>query len=156
MKKTKRMALLAAVAAAGAWAQTSTTSTSTRDIAIAGLGANETAQLFVVNTATASGGGTAASCTGSLSYTNAAGTAIGTAVTFALGTGQSSSASLPYSQAGQSGRAIVRAHLTLTRAGGSNAPCSLKTLFETFDTTTGATHVHVDGGQQTLGGGFRD
>jgi hypothetical protein len=138
MKKTGTIALLAVVAASGAWAQTTTSTTSlTRDLGLAGLAATETAQIFVVNTAPASSSGTAASCAGSLSFTNAAGTAIGTAVSFTLGTGQSSVATLPYAQAGQSGRAVISAHLTLTRTTGSNPPCSLRTLFETFDTTTG-------------------
>jgi hypothetical protein len=156
MKTLRAVVLLAAVAAFGALAQTTTTTSSaTRDLGLTGLSATETAQIFVVNTASASSAGTAASCVGSLSFTNAAGTAIGTAVSFTLGTGQSATATLPYAQAGQSGRAAIRAQITVTRTSGSNPPCLLRTLFETFDTTTGATHVHVDGGEEVVkGGGF--
>jgi hypothetical protein len=155
MKTTGAIALLAVVVVSGAWAQTTTTTTasSTRDLGLAGLAATETAQILVVNTAAASNSGAAASCVGSLSFTNAAGAAIGTAVSFTLGSGQSAVATLPYSQAGQSGRAAIRARLTLTRTSGSNPPCGLATLFEIYDTTTGATHVHVDGGQEAFGGG---
>jgi hypothetical protein len=145
--------LLAAVAVFGAMAQTtSTTTSSTRDLGLTGLSATETAQVFVVNTAPASNSGTAASCVGSLAFTNAAGTAIGTAVPFTLGTGQSAVATLPYAQAGQSGRAAIRAQLMVTRTPGSNTPCLLRTLFETFDSTTGATHVHLDSGQEVVPG----
>jgi hypothetical protein len=148
MKRIRAVVLLAAVAALGALAQTTTTTNNlTRDLGLTGLSATETAQIFVVNTAQASSAGTAASCAGSLSFTNAAGTAIGTAASFTLGTGQSATATLPYAQAGQSGRAEIRAQITVTRTSGTNPPCALRTLFETFDTTTGATHVHVDGGQ---------
>jgi hypothetical protein len=153
MKRIRAVVLLAAVTVFGALAQTtSTTASSTRDLGLTGLAATETAQVFVVNTAQASSSGTAASCVGSLSFTNAAGTAIGTATSFTLGTGQSASAALPYAQAGQSGRAEIRAQLTLTRTPGSNTPCQLRTLFETFDTTTGATHVHLDSGQEVVAG----
>lgn len=153
MKRIRAVALLAAVTVLGALAQTTTTtSSSTRDLGLTGLSATETAQIFVVNTAAASNSGTAASCAGSLSFTNAAGTAIGTAVPFTLGTGQSASATLPYAQAGQSGRAEIRAHLTLTGTPGANTPCQLRTLFETFDSTTGATHVHLDSGQEVVPG----
>lgn len=147
--------LLTVIAALGALAQTAPTIlTNTHDVALVGLAATETAQLFVVNSAPAPTAGAAASCVGSLTYTNAAGAAIGAPVNFTLGTGQSAVASLPYSQAGQSGRAVVRARVTLTRAAGSAASCSLKAFFETFDTTTGATHIHIDGGPFVIGGGI--
>jgi hypothetical protein len=156
MRRIRAVILLATVGALSALAQTTTsTFNSTRDLGLTGLSATETAQIFVVNTASASSAGTAASCAGLLSFTNAAGTVIGTAVTSTLGTGQSATAALPYAQAGQSGRAEIRAQITVTRTSGSNPPCQLRTLFETFDSTTGATHVHVDGGPEVLaGGGF--
>jgi len=137
---------MAAWSAAGAFAQTTTT-TSSRSLSYppVGLASSETAQLNVVNTAAASSTGTAASCIGSLSFFNPAGTLIGTATTFTVGTGQIFSATLPFTRVGATGlRTEVRGVVTLTITSGS--PCSLVTSYETYDTASGATHVHLEGG----------
>lgn len=152
--------LICAVLAAGTMAQTTTTSgTVTRETTTPpiGLGSSETAQINVVNTATASSGGTAASCTGSISFLNASGTAIGTATTFTVTSGQISSVTLPFTKAGASGtRTEVRGMVSLTVTTGSGAaPCALSTSLETYDSSTGATHVYLanaDGGGNYLGG----
>jgi len=140
------LATIAATAlAAAAMAQTSTAGTTmTRASAFpaVGLASSETLQINVVNQATAPSGGTAASCTGSISFYSTTGTLIGTATSFTVTSGQIFSASLPYSKAGTSGtRTVVRATVTLTETAGSGVPCDLASSLETFDTTTGVTHV---------------
>jgi hypothetical protein len=148
---------LAALTAACAFAQTTTSSsTTTRSFSYppVGLGSSETAQLNVVNEASASSSGTAASCTGTLSFVNASGTAIGTATSFTVPSGQIASASLPFSRVGATGiRTEIRGVVTLTTTTGSGVPCSLATSLETFDTSSGATHLHLDQGGGLEGGG---
>ena len=154
--------LLCAVVATGAIAQTTTTSgTVTRETTTPpiGLGSTETAQINVVNTATASSGGTAASCTGSISFLNASGTAIGSATTFTVASGQISSVTLPFSKAGASGtRTEIRGVVSLTVTTGTTAaPCALSTSLETYDSSTGVTHVYLaglDGSGNSIGNPF--
>jgi hypothetical protein len=161
----KNLMFLGLTAAAfAAFAQTTTTTaTTTRTFAFppAGLASSETAQVNVVNTAAASSNGTAASCTGSISFLNSAGTAIGTATTFTVGAGVISSAKLPFGSSGATGtRTEIRAEVTQTFATGTSAtttaPCSLTLSFETYDATTGATHIYLtgDGAANGLPGGF--
>ena len=132
------------------------TSSGTRTISLppAGLGSTETARINVVNVASASSSGTAASCTGTISFLNASGTAIGSATSFTVTSGQISSASLPFSSAGLSGvRGEIRGEIQLTLTSG--IPCSLAFSFETFDTATGASHIFLanPGGGPGFGGG---
>jgi hypothetical protein len=42
--------------------------------------------------------------------------------------------------------------VSLTVTSGSNVPCDLVTSLETFDTTSGATHLHLDEGGGLDGG----
>jgi hypothetical protein len=92
----------------------------------------------VVNTASASSTGTAASCTGTLTFLRANGTAAGTAVNFTVTTGQIATATLPYATLATSGRAVVRGVVTLNVNSSTHAaPCRLTSSFETFDTATG-------------------
>ncbi|HKE21929.1 MAG TPA: hypothetical protein VKB88_06025 [Bryobacteraceae bacterium] len=122
--------------AAGVFAQTSR-STGTRDRSFRpiGLARPETAQLNAVNVATASSGGTAASCTGTISFLNASGTVIGSAANFTVTTGQISSASLPFAKSVASGRTEIRGVVTLTESANAPAPCDLEISRETFDAT---------------------
>ncbi len=146
----RKLALtLLAAAAPAMWAQTSTSSTvtKTQDLPPIGLASSETVQINAVNAAAASSSGTAASCTGSISFLNSAGTVIGTAATYTLGTNQLKSVSAPYSSAGATGRTEVRGVVTQTVTTGSDVPCQLLLSLETYDTSTGVTHVYV-----TLGG----
>ncbi|HMD49573.1 MAG TPA: hypothetical protein VKG79_10765 [Bryobacteraceae bacterium] len=123
-------------------AQTSTTGTRTINLPPAGLGSTETARINVVNVASESSSGTAASCTGTISFLNASGTAIGSPATFTVTSGQISSGSLPFSSAGISGvRGEIRGEIQLTLTSG--VPCALAFSFETFDSTTGATHIFL-------------
>ncbi len=135
---------LASCAAVSALAQTSSTRTTT--FPPFGLASTETARINLTNIATASTGGTAASCTGSASFVNAAGTTIGTATAFTVASGVTSSVSLPFASAGLTGsRGEIRAVVQLTRSSTTPAPCSLLISIETFDTSGGVTHVYLTG-----------
>jgi hypothetical protein len=137
---------LAALTAAGAFAQTtSTTATRSFSFPPVGLGSSETAQVSVLNSATASSSGTAASCTGSISFVNASGSAIGTATSFTVTSGQIFSVSLPFTKVGATGlRTEIVGVVSLTTTSTSNVPCDLSASLETYDTSTGATHLHLD------------
>src|SRR5262249_7917635 len=77
-------------------------STTTRTISfpLIGLGSTQTVQVSVTNTAATSSSGTAASCTGTVAFFNAAGTAIGSATSFTVASGVVFAATLPFSRAG--------------------------------------------------------
>jgi hypothetical protein len=149
--------LILAGAALAQSTTTTTTFTRNSNLAPIGLATTETVQVNLVNTATATASGTAASCTGSVSFYNAAGAIIGTATSFTLTSGQISSVKLPYASAGASGsRAVVRPVVTATGTRGSGAaPCALSISVETYDTATGVTHVFEPDGSIGFGpGGF--
>jgi hypothetical protein len=137
----------AAALTAGAWAQTTTTTTFTQTLTFApvGLASSETAQINVANIAANAANGTAASCTGSISFLNASGTVIGTAASFTVAGGKTDSVTLPYSSTAASGRTEIRGVITLTTTSGAFTPCNLLTSMETFDTTSGATHSYFAG-----------
>src|SRR5215472_15964449 len=82
---------------------TSTTTTRNFNLPPLGLGATETAEINVVNFAANASDGTAASCTGSISFVNASGATIGSATPFTVTSGQIFAAHLPFSGAGSSG-----------------------------------------------------
>lgn len=141
--------------AASALAQTTTTTTTnsvTRSSGFGpvGLAPTETAQINLLNTATATSSGTAASCTGTVTFTSAAGATIGSATSFTVASDKIVAVSLPYNSSGFTARGEIMATVSLAQTGGT--PCSLNTSFETFDTSTGATHVHLPGTQ--MGGAF--
>jgi hypothetical protein len=152
------LSLFAAAAfTAGAMAQTGTTATFTRTLTFApvGLASSETAQVNLVNLASNPTSGTAASCTGSVSFLSAAGTVIGSASPFTATSGQIASVKLPYATTAASGRTVVRAVVTQTfTTGSSAAPCALATSLETYDTTTGVTHAYVAGPEASSGPGL--
>src|SRR5258706_11123090 len=98
MRRITLLVVMAICAAASAFAQGSTGSTTTTiqfSFPPTGLALTETAQINVTNIAAASSTGTAASCTGSVSFVNSSGATIGTATSFTVGTGQIASVSLP-------------------------------------------------------------
>jgi hypothetical protein len=144
LRKVLRASFAVAAFGAAALAQTTTTSgtvTRTSSFPPVGLASSETAQINAANIASASAAGTPASCTGTLSFVNAAGATIGTAKPFTVTSGQIASLSVPYASVGGSGRTEVRGVITLTETIGSGVPCSLATSLETYDTSTGVTHV---------------
>jgi hypothetical protein len=137
--------LAAALAAASAFAQgTTSTTTTTRNFIFppVGLGSTETAQVNLVNIAAASSRGTAASCTGSISFANASGAAIGKATTFTVGSNQIVSVSLAFGTSGLAGtHGEILASVSQTVTLPSSPPCSLVFSLETFATATGETHI---------------
>lgn len=135
------------------------TTTTTRELAFGpiGLATTETVQVNVVNTAANSSTGTAASCTGSISFYNSAGNVIGTSSSFTVTAGQISSVPLAFGKATTgTTRVVVRPVVSLTTTNATpRIPCSLETSLETYDTTTGVTHVFLAGpGAGAPGGGF--
>jgi hypothetical protein len=96
----KRSALVFAASAVwmAAAASAQSTNTFTRDFRFppVGIASTETIQINVVNNASNSSSGTAASCAGTVTFTNASGAAIGTATSFTVTSGQVFSASLPF------------------------------------------------------------
>jgi hypothetical protein len=144
-----RTLILFAFTALAAFAQTNT-NTRTRLFGPVGLASTETLQINLLNAAAASSTGTAASCTGSVSFASATGTAIGTATTFTIASGQIFSVNLPFASSGSTGnRGRIVATVQSTSSG---APCGLVTVLETFDTASGVTHIHLGGSEG--GGGF--
>jgi hypothetical protein len=132
---------------------TATTVTRTFTFAPVGLASSETAQINVTNVAATSSRGTAASCTGNISFLNAAGAVIGTATNFTVTTGQISSVALPFSRAASTGsRVEVRGAVQLTTPTTNAPPCSLEFSLETYDTVSGVTHLFLSNsaGQSTV------
>jgi len=112
-----------------------------------GLASSETAQINVVNLASNSASGTAASCTGTVSFLNTSNVTIGPVTSFTIATGETSSVTLPYSATGGSGaRVLIRGVVLLTETKSTAAPCVLQTSLETFDTSTGVTHLLIGSG----------
>jgi len=132
----------------------------TVNLPVVGLASSETAQVNVVNLAGSfliiSGAfslGATASCTGAISFYDASGNAIGSPTSFTINSGQTFSATVPYSAIipadrppSGNGRTTVRASVTINRTNTAGIPCSPASNLETFDTATGVTHVHVEGG----------
>jgi len=137
----------------------------TVNLPVVGLASSETAQVNVVNLASTFlfivgdfSSGATASCTGSISFYDASGNAIGSATSFTIGSGQIFSATVPYSAIipadrppSGNGRTTIRATVTINRTSSGGIPCSPASNIETFDTATGVTHVHVESGGTFLG-----
>src|ERR1700733_3837806 len=88
----------AIAAAANMFAQTTTTTTRDFTLGPVGVGSTETIQINVANLAANPSSGTAASCTGSVTFNNAPGSPIGTSTSFTVTSGQISSVSLPFAK----------------------------------------------------------
>lgn len=130
-------------------AQTTTTVTTTRDTTVGpvGVGSTETIQINVANLASNPTSGTAASCAGTITFNNSTGNAIGTSTSFAVTAGQIFSASLPFSKISSSAtRAEVIGVISMTTTSTSEAPCDLHYSLETYDSTSGVTHVFLSSG----------
>jgi hypothetical protein len=123
-----------------------------------GLGSSETASITVVNTATTTPleetnttPVAAPSCTGTISFSNAAG-AIGTPASFTLGLEEFKTFTLPFVSAGLTGnRGEIQGKVSLTSATATRTSCSLMFSLETYDSTTGATHVVLSNSLAILG-----
>jgi hypothetical protein len=133
----------AALIAAPAFGQ-STPATYTRDYVFppVSLANGETAQVNVANTAKTPANGTAASCKGSILFTNASGGPTGDPISFNVAAGQIFSASFPNNAAGrtailatvQQTLSVLPIQTVITNA--INPPCSLVLSLEIFSSTT--------------------
>jgi hypothetical protein len=156
---TRRLPLfmgMGLLASAALFAQTTTTtSTVTQSLPPFGLGSTETARIDLTNLASASSSGTAASCTGTVAFVNSTGATIGTATTYTVTTGQTVPVSLAFASTGFTGsRGELRVVITATRTSG--VPCQLHASLQTYDTSSGATHLYVaDEFTLTTGPGLR-
>ncbi len=129
--------------AVAAWAQAPTTLTRNLAFPPVGLAFTETAQINVANTAVNPSTGTAASCTGTISFNTSTGAAAETAVKFTVTAGQIYSTELTAAKLGvtNGNRAEFIGSVQLTVV--PKTPCSLAISLETFDAVTGATHVYL-------------
>lgn len=113
-----------------------------------GLASTETAQINMVNIApSASATSTETpACTGTVTFTNASGAVIGKPTSFTTTGSQVTSVPLMFAQL-QLPSADVRgefvASVQLTHALPATAPCLLVFSLETFDTSSGVTHVYL-------------
>ncbi len=149
--KITRYVLLAAVTALTAASALADPPTGTRTATFppVGLASSETAQVNLVNLASnpsSSSSNAAASCTGSVTFLDATGAAIGKATTFTVASGQIVSVKLPFSATAASGRTEFRASVALNVGEGA-AACDLQSSLETYDSGTGVTHVFLSGPQ---------
>lgn len=130
-----------------AFGQTSVNVTRDYNFPPVGLSSSETAQLNVVNIAAPSATASEApSCTGTITFANASGAAIGKPTSFTTTGSQVTSVQLTFSQLqlpASDTRGEFVASVQLTHALPPVGACSLVFSLETFDTTTGATHVYL-------------
>jgi hypothetical protein len=137
---------LTAVVAIAQTTTSSSTTTRTTSFPPVGLASSETAQINVTNLATASSSGTAASCTGTISFLNASGTLIGSATSYTAASGVTASVTLPFAKTASTAvRTEIHGVITLTSV--SKVPCALSTSLETYDTSSGVTHVYLSTGE---------
>jgi hypothetical protein len=123
-----------------------------------GLSSAETLEVNVANLASNSSNGTAASCTGAVTFFNASGMAIGAAQTFTLTAGETSPIRLPFTSTGGTGsRTTVRAVVSLTTPTTTpRPPCTVNVSMAIFETNTGTTAAILSGFQSlgvVFGGG---
>jgi hypothetical protein len=162
------MAIAFTALAAAQTTTTTTTQTLTSNTPPVGLASSETAQINLVNTASNAADGTAASCAGTVTFLNSSGAAIGAATPFTVASGVIQSISLPFGKSGATGtRTEIRASISQTitaecalwacpnSAGtltvGDGVPCNLQVTLETYDTSTGVTHVFLANGSGNVG-----
>lgn len=135
----------------GAFGQTAVNFTRDYNFPPVGLASTETAQINVVNIASTSVSATAATseapaCTGTVTFTNASGAVIGKPTTFATTGSQVTSVQLMFKDlqlASTDVRGEFVASVQLMHSVPAAAPCSLIFSLETFDTSTGVTHVYL-------------
>lgn len=135
---------LATWAACSASAQPGVTTSVTRQFTfpVVGIGSTETAEVIVSNQAVNSSNGTAASCTGNVSFTNAgSGASMSSPTNFTLAAGAISHVSIQ-GVAGSRTYILPAVQQTISNNNGSaRPPCTLEMTLEIYDTTTGATHA---------------
>jgi hypothetical protein len=105
-----------------------------------GLGSTKTLQINIANLASNPTAGSPASCAASVELINASGAAIGSASSLTATPGQTTSVKLTSTQASTGVRGEVRVAITLTITSG--VACSAVYSLETYDSSSGATHVY--------------
>jgi hypothetical protein len=118
-----------------------------------GLAASETAQLNIVNMAPASSvaSASAPSCSGTITFTNASGATIGSAINFTTTGSQIFSTELSFAKLAATGtRAEFVAAVQLSAQTQPITPCSPAFSLETFDSTSGVTHVFLGNSSSVL------
>jgi hypothetical protein len=144
----RRIAILASILVACAAGQgTITTATFSRSYSFppAGLGSTETAQVNLVNSATAStaANAVAPSCAGTVTFTNAAGKSVASAPFTTTGS-QIFSTQLSFGALATTGnRAEFVATIEVTTSVPMATPCSLVFSLETFNNSTYATDIFL-------------
>lgn len=132
--------------AACAFGQTGLSVTREYNFPPVGLASSETAQVNVLNSVSTitSAGAAAPSCSGTITFANASGKTIGTPVTFTTSGSQIFSTQLTFNQLGAGGtRGEFVASIQLTNTLSPLTLCALVFSLETYDDTTGATHVYL-------------
>lgn len=135
---------------------TTTTTTVTRDTTIGpiGVASTETIQINVVNLASNASNGAAASCAGSITFNSSGGTPIGASTPFTVTAGQIFSASLPFAKTGSTANRVevmgVLSQTSTLSSSSAEAPCDLRYSVETYDSTSGVTHVYINGDGSTV------
>ncbi len=153
----RRNLLLTPVLLACAFGQGSTgTASFIRDFSFppVGLASSETAQVNVVNIANAptNANAVAPSCAGTITFTGNSGATIGSPVSFTTTGGQIFSTQLAFSKLAATGtRGGFLASIQMTTVIPAKAPCSLVFSLETFDNSTGATHVFLGNSAASAG-----
>ena len=124
---------------------TTTTKTTEYSFPLIPLGSTETLGANLINNASNGANGAPASCTGSVTFENTAGTTIGTPTSFTLGANAVTSATLTFANSGLSAlRGLIRIVLTTTYSTPA-PPCALAYSVNTFDSSSGATHIFITG-----------
>jgi len=151
MVRTFVCSLIAATGMSVTFADSMTSSASTPTINLppVGLGSTQTLEVNMANVASNSSSGTAASCTGTVTFVDATGKTIGSAQSFTVTAGQTSPIRLPFaSSGGTAPRTTLRAVVSLTVPPTTpRPPCTLDVSMSIFDTSTGATAAVISGFQ---------
>lgn len=136
--------------AVAGWGQVPTPAPMMRSIAFTpvGLASSETVRINVANIASNSQS-TAATCSGTITFDNAAGAAVEPAVKFTVTAGQIYSTSLAASTLGVAygTREELIGSVVWTQV--ARTPCTLVVSLETFDSPSGVTHLYIS----SAGGG---
>lgn len=125
-----------------------------------GLGSMQTARVNVANTAANASNGTAASCTGTISFMSSSGNEIGSPASFTVTSGQIFSASLPFASAPVTAASLggssthtqfIATVLLNSSTSNPRPPCTLAITLELDDTSSGDVEVVLPTATLTIG-----
>lgn len=151
--RTHRVALLLLALAGGLFGQSTISTpivfTRSANFGPVGVGSTETLQVTVLNNASnllplASLIATPGPCTGSVSLFDASGKQIGSASSFSVAPGEMQSLKFGFGQLASSGSGVeLRGVISITPS--TPSFCPLSYAVETFDTSSGSTHLYFNG-----------